>query len=73
MAKLNRRSISRRTVEALKVEKDTVFWDRGASTKSRPTNSTSPFPHQARSSCPIESAAVTPRRMEAVEATKPGR
>ena len=28
MAKLNRRSISRRTVEALKVEKDTVFWDR---------------------------------------------
>ena len=25
MAKLNRRSISRRTVEALKVEKDTVF------------------------------------------------
>ena len=29
MAKLNRRSISRRTVEALTVEKDTVFWDRG--------------------------------------------
>ena len=28
MAKLNRRSISRRTVEALSVEKDTVFWDR---------------------------------------------
>ncbi len=28
MAKLNRRSISRRTVEALKVGKDTVFWDR---------------------------------------------
>ena len=28
MAKLNRRSISRRTVEALKVQKDTVFWDR---------------------------------------------
>ena len=28
MAKLNRRSISRRTVEALKVDKDTVFWDR---------------------------------------------
>ena len=28
MAKLNRRSISRRTVEALKVEKDTVFWNR---------------------------------------------
>ena len=28
MAKLNRRSISRRTVEALTVEKDTVFWDR---------------------------------------------
>ena len=28
MAKLNRRSISRRTVEALKVEKDKVFWDR---------------------------------------------
>ena len=28
MVKLNRRSISRRTVEALKVEKDTVFWDR---------------------------------------------
>ena len=28
MAKLNRRSISRRTVEALAVEKDTVFWDR---------------------------------------------
>ena len=27
MAKLGRRSISRRTVEALKVEKDTVFWD----------------------------------------------
>ncbi len=27
MAKLNRRSISRRTVEALSVEKDTVFWD----------------------------------------------
>ena len=28
MAKLKWRSISRRTVEALKVEKDTVFWDR---------------------------------------------
>ena len=28
MAKLNRRSISRSTVEAIKVEKDTVFWDR---------------------------------------------
>ena len=28
MAKLNRRSISRRTVEALVAEKDTVFWDR---------------------------------------------
>ena len=28
MAKLNRRSISRRTVEALEVGKDTVFWDR---------------------------------------------
>ncbi len=28
MAKLNRRSISRRTVEALAAEKDTVFWDR---------------------------------------------
>ena len=28
MAKLTRRSISRRTVEALSVEKDTVFWDR---------------------------------------------
>ena len=28
MTKLNRRSISRRTVEALRVEKDTVFWDR---------------------------------------------
>ena len=28
MAKLNRRLISRRTVEALKVNKDTVFWDR---------------------------------------------
>ena len=28
MAKLNRRSISRRTVEALKVDRDTVFWDR---------------------------------------------
>ena len=28
MTKLNRRSISRRTVEALKVEKETVFWDR---------------------------------------------
>ena len=28
MAKLNRKSISRRTVEALSVEKDTVFWDR---------------------------------------------
>ena len=28
MAKLNRRAISRRTVEALKVDKDTVFWDR---------------------------------------------
>ena len=28
MAKLNRRSISRRTVEALTVGKDTVFWDR---------------------------------------------
>ena len=27
MAKLGRRSISRRTVDALKVEKDTVFWD----------------------------------------------
>ena len=27
MAKLGRRSISRRTVEALKVDKDTVFWD----------------------------------------------
>ena len=28
MAKLNRQSISRRTVEALKVDKDTVFWGR---------------------------------------------
>ena len=28
MAKLSRRSIPRRTVEALTVEKDTVFWDR---------------------------------------------
>ena len=28
MAKLKRRSISRRTVEALSVGKDTVFWDR---------------------------------------------
>ena len=28
MAKLQYRSISKRTVEALKVEKDTVFWDR---------------------------------------------
>ena len=28
MAKLKRRSISRRTVEAVKVQKDTVFWDR---------------------------------------------
>ena len=28
MAKLNRRSISRRTVEALAVDRDTVFWDR---------------------------------------------
>ena len=28
MTKLNRRSISRSTVEALEVEKDTVFWDR---------------------------------------------
>ena len=28
MAKLRRQSISRRTVEALSVEKDTVFWDR---------------------------------------------
>ena len=28
MAKLQYRSISRRTVEALSVEKDTVFWDR---------------------------------------------
>ena len=28
MAKLNRKSISRRTVEALSVDKDTVFWDR---------------------------------------------
>ena len=27
MAKLGTRSISRRTVEALKVDKDTVFWD----------------------------------------------
>ena len=27
MARLNRRTISRRTVEALEVEKDTVFWD----------------------------------------------
>ena len=27
MAKLGKRSISRRTVEALKVDKDTVFWD----------------------------------------------
>ena len=27
MAKLEYRSISRRTVEALSVEKDTVFWD----------------------------------------------
>ena len=27
MAKLQRKSISRRTVEALSVEKDTVFWD----------------------------------------------
>ena len=31
MAKLSRRSISRRTVEALSVEKDTVFWDRDLS------------------------------------------
>ena len=28
MAKLQYRSISKRTVEGLKVEKDTVFWDR---------------------------------------------
>ena len=28
MAKLNGHSVSRRTVEALSVEKDTVFWDR---------------------------------------------
>ncbi len=27
MAKLQTKTISRRTVEALKVEKDTVFWD----------------------------------------------
>ena len=27
MAKLGRRSISRRAVEALKVDKDRVFWD----------------------------------------------
>ena len=27
MAKLQYRSISRRTVEALRAEKDTVFWD----------------------------------------------
>ena len=27
MAKLQHKSISKRTVEALKVEKDTVFWD----------------------------------------------
>ena len=27
MARLQRTTISRRTVEALKVEKDTVFWD----------------------------------------------
>ena len=29
MARLNTRTISRRTVEALEVEKDTVFWDSG--------------------------------------------
>ena len=29
MAKLHYKSISRRTVEALQVEKDTIFWDRG--------------------------------------------
>ncbi len=29
MAKLGRRSISRRTVEALEVDRDTVFWDSG--------------------------------------------
>ena len=28
MARLQTKTISRRTVEALKVEKDTVFWDR---------------------------------------------
>ena len=28
MARFRRKTISRRTVEALKVEKDTVFWDR---------------------------------------------
>ena len=28
MAKLKRQSISRRTVDALSVDKDTVFWDR---------------------------------------------
>ena len=27
MARLQSKTISRRTVEALKVEKDTVFWD----------------------------------------------
>ena len=28
MAKLKQRSISRSTVEAMKVDRDTVFWDR---------------------------------------------
>ena len=28
MARFRTKTISRRTVEALKVEKDTVFWDR---------------------------------------------
>ena len=28
MARVRKKTISRRTVEALRVEKDTVFWDR---------------------------------------------
>ena len=30
MARVRKKTISRRTVDALKVEKDTVFWDREA-------------------------------------------
>ena len=47
MAKLQYRSISRRTVDALSVEKDTVFWDRelaGFGVRVYPSGSQSSVP-----------------------------